>query len=130
MYRETDTIISSIEYHYIICPRYRRKIFLINGVEEKFKNIVYKKCKDMDIQVIDLNCYEDFAYLHLDCSPQISPAKIIKEIKLVTSKELINSFSELSKMPNVWTKNFLVSTSKKIPNSIINKFVNSLKKRY
>ena len=40
------TTVSFINYHFVFCPRCRRKIFDIPGVEERFKELVsfiYKK---------------------------------------------------------------------------------------
>ncbi|MBQ3962495.1 MAG: transposase, partial [Erysipelotrichaceae bacterium] len=36
-YRRTKTTVSLINYHFVFCPRYRRKIFNIPGVAESFK---------------------------------------------------------------------------------------------
>lgn len=44
-YRHTNTTVSLINYHFVFCPRYRRKIFLIPNVEERFKELVKIKCK-------------------------------------------------------------------------------------
>lgn len=30
-------------YHFVFCPRYRRKIFLYQGVEKRFKELVSQK---------------------------------------------------------------------------------------
>ena len=48
-YRHTNTTVSLINYHFVFCPRYRRKIFLIPNVEERFKELVQIKCKELDI---------------------------------------------------------------------------------
>lgn len=48
-YRNTKTTVSLINYHFIFCPRYRRKIFLIKGVEERFEELVKLKCEEMEI---------------------------------------------------------------------------------
>lgn len=37
IYKHTKTTVSLINYHFVFCPRYRRKIFNIKGVEERFK---------------------------------------------------------------------------------------------
>ena len=45
-YKRTTTTVSFINYHFVFCPRFRRKIFDIPGVEERFKELVsfiYKK---------------------------------------------------------------------------------------
>ncbi|HIS60791.1 MAG TPA: transposase, partial [Candidatus Scybalomonas excrementigallinarum] len=39
-YRHTNTTVSLINYHFVFCPRYRRKIFLIPKVEQRFKELV------------------------------------------------------------------------------------------
>lgn len=48
-YRHTNTTASLINYHFVFCPRYRRKIFLISNVERRFKELVKIKCKELDI---------------------------------------------------------------------------------
>ncbi len=39
-YRRTQTTVSLINYHFVFCTRYRRKIFLIPNLEERFKDLV------------------------------------------------------------------------------------------
>ena len=38
-YQHTKTTVSLIHYHFVFCPRYRRKIFKIPGVEARFKEL-------------------------------------------------------------------------------------------
>ncbi|MDD6451927.1 MAG: transposase, partial [Lachnospiraceae bacterium] len=38
-YKRTATTVSFINYHLVFCPRYRRKIFNIPGVEDRFKEL-------------------------------------------------------------------------------------------
>ncbi|MEB8734182.1 IS200/IS605 family transposase, partial [Bacillus cereus] len=35
-YRRAKTTVSLLNYHFVFCPRYRRKIFLNAKVEERF----------------------------------------------------------------------------------------------
>lgn len=39
----TDTTVSLINYHFVFCPRYRRKIFLIPNVEQRYKEMTKMK---------------------------------------------------------------------------------------
>ena len=39
-YKHTKTTVSLINYHIVFCPRYRRKIFNIPGVEERWRIVV------------------------------------------------------------------------------------------
>ncbi|HAU5241076.1 TPA: transposase, partial [Clostridioides difficile] len=55
-YRRTQTTVSLINYHFVFCPRYRRKVFNIEGLEDRFKTLVKNKCKEMDIEIIAIEC--------------------------------------------------------------------------
>ena len=45
-FKYTKTTVSLINYHFVFCPRYRRKIFNIPGVETAFKTMVMDICKE------------------------------------------------------------------------------------
>ena len=129
-YRHTNTTVSLINYHFVFCPRYRRKIFLIPNVEERFKELVEIKCKELDIQIISMECEKDHFHIFLNCLPTLSPSDIMQQIKSYTSKILREEFIELSKMPSLWTRNYFVSTDNIIDNKSINDYVESQRKRY
>ena len=129
-YRYTKTTVSLINYHFIFCPRYRRKIFLISNVEKRFKELVKIKCKEMEIEIITIECNKDYSYLSLNCLPTQSPSNIAQKIKKYTSKILREEFIELSKMPSLWTRNYFVSTANNVYDKVVKKYVEDQKKRY
>lgn len=129
-YRHTTTTISLINYHFVFCPRYRRKIFLIPKVEERFKTLVNEKCKELDINIIALECDKDHTHMFLNCLPVQSPADIMQHIKGYTSKILRGEFIELEKMPSLWTRSYFVSTDGNVCSETIKKYVESQKTRY
>ena len=130
IYKYTKTTVSLINYHFVFCPRYRRKIFLINNVEKRFKELVNIKCKEMNIEIIAIECDKDHCHMFLNCLPTQSPSVIIKEIKGYTSKILRNEFKELCKMPSLWTRSFFVSTAGNVCSETIKQYVENQKKRY
>ena len=129
-YRHTNTTVSLINYHFIICPRYRRKIFLIPKVEQRFKELVSLKCKELEIEIIAIECDKDHCHMFLNCLPTLSPSDIMQQIKGYTGKVLREEFSELSKMPNLWTRSYFVSTAGNISSETIKQYVENQKKRY
>ena len=129
-YRRTKTTISLINYHFVFCPRYRRKIFLIPNVEERFKECVKRICDEMEIEIIAIECDKDHTHMFLNCLPTLSPADIMQKIKGKTSKLLREEFKELQKMPSLWTKNYLVSTEDNVSSETIKRYVENQKKRY
>ena len=129
-YKYTKTTVSLINYHIIFCPRYKRKIFLIKGVEERFKALINYKCKEMDIEILAIECDKDYVHMFLNCNPTQSPSNIVKSLKGYTSKILRNEFKELSKMPSLWTRSFFVSTADNVCSETIKQYVENQKKRY
>ena len=110
-YRKTKTTVSLINYHFVFCPRYRRKIFLIPNVEDRFKHMVKFVCNEMEIEVIAIECDKDHTHMFLNCLPTLSPSDIMQKIKGVTSRVLRDEFPELKKMPSLWTRSYFVSTA-------------------
>ena len=129
-YRKTKTTVSLINYHFVFCPRYRRKIFLIPNVEDRFKHMVKFVCNEMEIEVIAIECDKDHTHMFLNCLPTLSPSDIMQKIKGVTSRVLRDEFPELKKMTSLWTRSYFVSTAGNVYSETIKKYVESQKTRY
>ncbi|MTI66080.1 MAG: IS200/IS605 family transposase [Firmicutes bacterium] len=129
-YRKTKTTVSFINYHFVFCPRYRRKIFLIPNMEERFKHLVKHICKEMNIEIIAIECDKDHTHIFLNCLPTLSPSKIMHKIKGTTSRILREEFKELNKMPSLWTRSYFISTALNVSSKTIKEYVESQKKRY
>lgn len=127
-YRRTNTTISLINYHFVFCPRYRRKI-LIGEVEKRFKGIVAEVCEKLDIEIIAIECDKDHCHLFLNSLPTISPAEIMARIKGVTSRTLRNEFKQFSHLPSIWTRSYFVSTAGNVSSETIKRYVEEQKKR-
>ncbi len=129
-YRHTNTTVSLLNYHFVFCPRYRRKIFLIPKVEERFKELVNLKCKELKIEIIAMECEKDHVHLFLNSIPTLSPSDMMRQIKGYTGKVLREEFMELSKMPSLWTRSYFVSTAGNVCSETIKQYVENQKKRY
>ena len=129
-YRYTNTTVFFINYHFVFCPRYRRKIFLIQGVEKRLKELTQIKCKELKIEIIAIECDKDHVHMFLNCPPTLSPSDIMQKLKGYTSKILREEFFELRKMPSLWTRNYFVSTAGNVCSETIKKYIENQKKRY
>ncbi|MFY8264445.1 IS200/IS605 family transposase [Clostridium perfringens] len=129
-YRKTKTTVSLINYHFIFCPRYRRKIFDIPNVENRFKYLVNYICEEMEIEIIAIECDRDHTHMFLNCLPTLAPSDIMQKIKGITSRILRDEFVELRKMPSLWTRSYFVSTTRNVCSETIKKYVESQKTRY
>ena len=128
-YRRTHTTVSLINYHFVFCPRYRRKIFLRNDVEVRFKELVSEICEELNIKIIALECDKDHTHMFLDAPPTLSPADIMAKIKGVTSKKLREEFPHLQHLPSLWTRSYFVSTAGNVSSETIKRYVEQQKTR-
>lgn len=128
-YRINNEITYKLNYHFVFCTRYRRKIFIEPELEKRFDLLVRDICDDYGIQVTSIICGEDYAYITLTAPPSLSPTDIMAKIKRTTSKKLREEFSYLKHLPSLWTRLYLVSTDAVISESIIQKYVEQQKTR-
>lgn len=126
-YRKTKNTLSCLKYYFVFSPRYKRKIFLTEGVEKRFKEILKEVCDSLDINIINIQCIVNYVYLELDCLPDLSPTDIVQKIKFSTNI-IIDEFEKFNKMPNLWTRNFLVS-NKEITRDIIESYMEEQRTR-
>ena len=128
-YFRTATTVSLINYHFVFCPRYRRKIFDIPHVEDRFKELTQQVCKELDIEILAMECHHDHVHLFLKCWPQQSPAGIMKKIKGASSRVLRDEFPVLSHAPSLWTRSYFVSTAGDVCSTTIQRYVETQKTR-
>ena len=103
---------------------------MINGVEERFKNLVKYVCEEMKIEIIAIECDKDHTHIFLNTLPTLSPSDIMQKIKGYTSKIIREEFKELSNMPSLWTRSYFVSTAGNVSSETIKIYVENQKKRY
>lgn len=128
-YKRTATIVSFINYHIVFCPRYRRKIFNIPGVEDRFKELTRQECKRRNIDIITMECHVDHVHMFVSVYPQMPIPDILKYIKGATSHALRDEFPQLKKMPSLWTRSYFVSTAGNVSSETIKWYVETQKTR-
>lgn len=128
-YKHTKTTVSLINYHFVFCPRYRRKIFKNSKVETRFKELTVGVCAKYGITILAMECHIDHVHLFLNCDPTQNPADIMKWIKGTSSKVLRSEFKELSAMPSLWTRSYFISTAGNVSSETIKWYVDTQKIR-
>ena len=118
-----------INYHLVFCPRYRRKIFLIDGLEARFKELVVQICEQNQFDILALECQIDHCHLFVNVTPDISAAKAVQIIKANTARVLLSEFATLSRMPNLWTRSYFASTAGDVSAETIKRYIEMQKNR-
>jgi len=127
-YRRTQTTVSLINYHFVFCPRYRRKA-LVGEVEKRFRDILQEICKENDFVIVALEVMPDHVHLFLNALPSMSPSDIMAKVKGVTSRELRQEFKHLRHLPSLWTWSFFCSTAGNVSSETIARYIAEQKTR-
>ena len=128
-YKHTKTTVSLINYHFVFCPRYRRKIFNIPGVEDRFKELTIAECAKQGIEILALECHIDHVHIFVSVLPTMSIPNIMKQIKGCTSLQIREEFPQLRAMPSLWTRSYFVSTAGNVSSETIKWYVDTQKTR-
>ena len=114
-------------YHFVWCPKYRRKV-LVGDIEKRLKELIKEKAEKMDCKFIALEVMPDHVQLFIQGNPKISLNSIVGQIKGYTSHSLRKEFKELrTKLPTLWTRSYFVSTHGHISDKIIEKCIEEQK---
>lgn len=96
-------------YYFVFCTRYRRKIFFIPGVTTEMYKTTSEVCSEHNVDIASMWCVVDYVHIILDMPIDVAPADIVRKIKSKSSRAIRDGFTELSKMPSLWTNNLLTS---------------------
>ena len=127
-YLKSQTSVHFMHYHFVWCPKYRRKV-LTGKIEKRHKELIIQKCKELNCEIKALEIMPDHTHLFIQGNPTQSPNLLIAQIKGFTSYTLRKEFPELLKMPALWTRSYFVSTHGHVSNDMIKKYIEEQKGR-
>ena len=103
----------SIQYHVVWCVKYRHKI-LAGDIEADLRYILCRIAGDNGFQITELNITEDHVHLLLDCRPQHYIPNMIKALKGVSGRSLMQKHGdELRKKlwgGHIWNPSYFIAT--------------------
>ena len=126
-YLPSQTSIHFLNYHFVWCPKYRRKV-IVDAIKKRLEELIRQKCQELKCDVLALTIMPDHIHLFVKANPQLAPNQIIGKIKGATSRILRQEFPELkSKLPTLWTRSYFVSTHGHISDEIIQRYIEKQK---
>lgn len=109
-YVHEHSIVYACEYHVVFCPKYRRPV-LVNGVDERLKQLVIEKQADYGYEVIDQEVMPEHVHLLIACDPRNAVADVVGRIKGYTAHALRQEFPWLkSRLPSLWTRSKFIAS--------------------
>ena len=126
-YTHKKGIVYKNQFHIIFCPKYRRKV-LVNGVDERLKEILFEIAGEKDVEIKALEIMPDHVHIFIDFDPRITLHKIIKDFKGISSRILREEFPFLkSRLPSLWTRSYFACSIGDISEEAIKKYIENQK---
>jgi putative transposase len=121
-YQRENTCVHLMNYHFVWCPKYRRKI-LVGDVKTQLRKLIEQKVEHLESMILCLEIMPDHLHLFVSTKPTISPNRFVGEVKGFTSRILRKTFPQLLKMPTLWTRSYFVSTAGNVSSHVIQKYI-------
>ena len=126
-YTASETSVHFMNYHFVWCPKYRRKV-ITGKVESRLKEIIGDVTRENGWEILALEAMPDHVHIFIKTSPQIAPNNVIARIKGRTSRILRSEFPELRRrLPTLWTRSYFVSTHGHVSSETIKRYVEEQK---
>jgi putative transposase len=121
------TTVYNIGYHFIWCPKYRRKV-LAGKVAERLKELLLQKAKEIGVEIAQMEIMPDHVHLFVKADPRNSPHFVAQQLKGYTSRVLREEFPVLrSRLPSLWTRSYYCESVGHISEETIRKYIEDQK---
>lgn len=117
-YRRKETSVFLCNYHFVFCPKRRKKI-LGGSIAARLEVLIRELAPQIGCEVIDLAIQPDHVHLFVSAEPDWSPTQLVARFKGATSRVLRQEFPVLLRMPSLWTRSYFVSTAGNISSATI-----------
>ena len=126
-FKSNHNVTYSCTYHVVWCPKYRRKV-LVDGIDERLKQILYDVVKETSCDLIELEVMPDHVHVLIGVDPQFGVHSLVKLMKGRSSRLLRQEFPKLkSRLPTLWTNSYFVATVGGAPLSVIKQYIENQK---
>ncbi|MGI9296390.1 MAG: IS200/IS605 family transposase [Gammaproteobacteria bacterium] len=127
-YRHGNTNVSLVNYHFVWCPRRRRRV-ITGKLEQRLKTLIKEACDALDCVIIALETMPDHVHLFVNTPSTIAPSILVGRIKGHSSKTLRDEFPVLQRMPSTWTRSYFVCTAGNISSGAVKRYIEAQKTR-
>ena len=129
---KTSHAVFTLNYHLIICVKYRRKVFdndiIINELKERTRRIA----DGFDIEIINQECDKDHTHILFKAKPSTDLVKFINSLKGATSRIIRLKFPEVKKKlwkDMFWSKSYCLITTGQTTLDQLKKYVENQGKK-
>jgi len=127
-YRHIRSSVSTLTYHFVWCPKYRRKI-LTGAIADRLSTLLHERAAALDLEMVALNVMPDHVHLVVKAPPTLAPQHIANQVKGYTARVLRDEFPHLrSRLPSLWSRSYYVGSAGHVSTETIQNYIEQQKR--
>src|SRR3989338_1093325 len=114
-----------LRYHFVFCPRYRKRI-LGGEIKERIEGMIRYAAQIHEWEIYELAVERDHVHLYVGAQPKWSPSEMMRVIKGGTSKKIRELFPELDEVywgATFWGDGYMVKSAGAVTDKVISEYV-------
>lgn len=118
----------TLNYHLIICVKYRRKVFDNENIINEMKNRTRNIAEGFGISIINQECDNDHTHILFSAKPSSNLVKFINSLKGATAKAIRYRFPKVKKKlwkDVFWSSSYCLITTGQVTLEQLKKYVES-----
>ena len=96
-----------ITYHFVWAPM-RAKACLHAEIAQRLQELIEERADTVPMEPFEMVVLPDRVYLAVKAPPTVAPHHIMCQVKAYTSRMLRTEFPELTRIPTLWTRAYVV----------------------
>jgi putative transposase len=126
-YRSNAGSVFSVKYHFVWCPKYRRKV-LTGEIADELRSLLYQKGQELNAMIEALEIMPDHVHLFVPSDPTEAPQRLANQFKGYTSRLLRQRFPQLrSRLPSMWSRSYQVGTIGHVSEASVRRYIEAQK---
>jgi putative transposase len=118
----------TLHYHFVWCPKYRRKV-LQGAIVDRLEELLHEKANELGVTIDGLEVLPDHVHLFIAASPTDAPQYLANQFKGYTSRVLREEFPGLkSRLPSLWSRSYYVGSVGHVSAYTIQKYIEQQKR--
>jgi putative transposase len=126
-YRRHAGAVSSLTYHLVWCPKYRRAV-LVGSVERDLVALIYEKAEQLGATVHALEVRPDHIRLFVESDPTLPVQFLVNQFKGYTSHVLRERYPSLkSRLPSLWSRSYYAASVGTVCEATVRRYIEAQK---
>ena len=125
-YVHARTCVYNINYHFVWCVKYRRKV-LSSGICARLYELINQIAEEKGFSIIECKAGEnDHVHCFVSAPPKLSVTQIIKYLKGISGRLLLEEFPELRDFlwkGQLWNGSYFVETIGSVSEENVQKYI-------